>query len=486
MSQVTTLVDCGSITAYKVPVGGQWIEAASAFDVKNPATQTVFATVPDCSAADARIAHDAAVSAFASWRRETAFRRSSLLKAWFSEIMANQERLARVLSSEMGKPISEARGEIAYAAAYVESFAEEATRVFGEAFPVPHAGKRAFAQREPVGPVYAITPWNFPAAMITRKVAPALAAGCTVIVKPAAQSPLTAIVLAELWEKVGGPTGTFQVVTTTDASGVSQVMFDSPAIRKLTFTGSTATGRKLYQQAAGTIKKVSLELGGHAPFLIFEDADIDLAVKEVMACKFRNAGQTCVCTNRIYVHETILEAFAAKLQQAVDALKVGDPALEDTQIGPLVDGAALDKVARHVEDAVAKGAKILTGGRTLDGLFYAPTVLTDVMPGMDLMVEETFGPVAPLLTFKTEAEAIQAANDTPYGLAAYFYTNDLSRAIRVSEALDYGIVGVNDGATATAPAPFGGIKDSGIGREGGPWGIAEFLEVKYVSIAFKS
>lgn len=486
MTNAVSTSENAEVTKYRAPIAGKWIDGSGTLDVVNPATQKVFATVPDLTPAEAQVALDASVEAFASWRRQTAFARAALLKAWFKEIMASQERIARALSSEMGKPIAEARGEIAYAASYVESFAEEATRIFGETFPVPNAGKRAFATREPVGPVYAVTPWNFPAAMITRKVAPALAAGCTVIVKPAKQSPLTALILAELWEKVGGPAGTFQVLTAKSASSVSEVMFKSPAIRKLTFTGSTEIGRQLYQRAAETIKKVSLELGGHAPFLIFEDADIDLAVKEVMACKFRNAGQTCVCTNRIYVQESIAEAFAKKLSDAAASLKVGDPAREDTQIGPLVDGAALKKVARHVDDAVAKGASVLTGGKVLDGFFYAPTVLVGVKPGMELMEEETFGPVAPLLTFKTEAEAIIAANDTPYGLAAYFYTNDLSRAIRVSEALEYGIVGVNDGATATALAPFGGIKDSGIGREGGPWGLAEFLEVKYVSIAFKN
>lgn len=474
-----------AVEVFKAPVAGAWIIGASSFDVINPATQRAFARVPDCTPQDAERAVDAAVLAFQTWRHESPFARSALLKAWFREIMANVDRIASALSREMGKPIAEARGEIAYAAAYIESFAEEATRIFGETFAVPARHKRAFANREPVGPVFAVTPWNFPAAMITRKVAPALAAGCTVIVKPAKQSPLTALILAELWEKVGGPPSTFQVLTARSAAAVSDAMFRSPKIRKLTFTGSTEVGRKLYEQAAKTIKKVSLELGGHAPFLIFEDADLDQAVQEVIACKFRNAGQTCVCTNRIYVHTQIAAAFSERLAQRVAQLKVGDPAKDGTDIGPLVDAAARDKVARHVDDAVAKGARVLTGGKALDGFYYAPTVLADVRPGMDLMTEETFGPVAPLLVFSDEAEVIQAANDTPYGLAAYVYTNDLSRAFRVSEALEYGIIGVNDGATATAQAPFGGIKDSGIGREGGPWGISEYLDVKYVSIALR-
>lgn len=469
--------------AYLAPVGGEWMSGSSQFEVMNPATGLAFATVPDCTPEDATRALEKSVEVFAKWRHESPFARSALLKAWFHEIMRNQDRLALVLSNEMGKPITEARGEIAYAAAYVESFAEEATRVFGETFAVPHVHKRAFTRKEPVGPVYAVTPWNFPAAMVTRKIAPALAAGCTIILKPAKQSPLTALVLAELWEKVGGPKGTFQVLTARSAATVSKVMFDSPAIRKLTFTGSTEVGRELYKQAAMTIKRVSLELGGHAPFLIFEDADLDQAVEEVMACKFRNAGQTCVCTNRIYVHRQIAEAFASRLASRVAGLKVGDPTDKSTEIGPLVDEAARDKVTRHVDDAVGKGARVLTGGKALEGNFFAPTVLTDVAPGMLMMIEETFGPVAPLLVFDTEEEVIRAANDTPYGLAAYVYTNDLSRAFRVSESLEYGIVGVNDGATSSAYAPFGGIKDSGLGREGGHWGLAEYLDTKYISLA---
>lgn len=470
---------------YDAVIAGRPISRRT-FPVTNPATQNVFAHVTDCDAEDAVLALRATESAFESWKETTATYRAGLLKAWHAEIMRNQDALAQALSSEMGKPFTEARGEIAYAAAYVELYAEEATRVYGETFPSQHANKRLLASRQPVGPVYAITPWNFPAAMITRKVAPALAAGCTVIVKPAEQSPITALILASLWLAVGGPEGTLQVVTAADPLPVSKVMFDSPSIRKLTFTGSTPVGRKLYEQSARTLKRVSLELGGHAPFLIFEDADIDRAVHEVMLCKFRNAGQTCVCTNRIYVQRSIADKFAARLSDAVRNLKVGDPSRTDTQIGPLVDGDALQKVQRHVGDATSKGAKILVGGNSPGGLYYTPTVLSNVQPGMLILEEETFGPVAPLLVFDDEEEAIAKANDTPYGLAAYLYTRDLSRAMRVSERLEYGIVGVNDGAPSTAQAPFGGVKDSGLGREGGKWGLEEFLTIKFVSFALDS
>jgi succinate-semialdehyde dehydrogenase/glutarate-semialdehyde dehydrogenase len=386
----------------------------------------------------------------------------------------------------MGKPVAEARGEIRYAASFIEWYAEEAKRVYGATIPSQFPHKRLLVLHQPVGPVYAITPWNFPAAMVTRKVAPALAAGCTVILKPAEQSPLTAVRLRELWDQAGAPPGVFQVVTTDDPAAVSKVFLEDPRIRKLTFTGSTEVGKLLYAQAAFTMKRLSLELGGHAPFLIFEDADLDAAVREVCSSKFRNAGQTCVSVNRIYAHESIAEPFTARLVDAVRLLKVGDPLNEATQIGPLVDAQGLQKVSAHVEDAVSKGARVLTGGHALEGLFYAPTVLTNLHPGMRILNEETFGPVAPVLTFRTTAEAVALANDVPYGLAAYLWTRDLSRAFQVAEALDYGIVGVNDGLPSTAQAPFGGFKDSGIGREGGKWGLDEYLETKYVSLALPS
>jgi len=342
-----------------------------------------------------------------------------------------------------------------------------------------------FVIRQPVGPVYGITPWNFPSAMVTRKVAPALAAGCTFILKPAEQSPLTAIYLAHLWKQVGGPAGTFLVCPTSDAKGFSQPFFEDARIRKLTFTGSTEVGKILYAQSADTMKRISLELGGHAPFLIFADADIAQAVKEVMASKFRNAGQTCVCANRIYVHESIQAEFSQQLAAAVSALRVGDPLDENTQIGPLVDAQGLEKVVAHVTDAVKKGAQILVGGTPQEGLFYTPTVLTGVKPGMRVMEEETFGPVAPITPFATDADAIRMANDTPFGLAAYLYTRDITRAMRTAEALEYGIVGLNDGLPSTPQVPFGGVKQSGIGREGGHWGLAEYMDIKYISLGLK-
>jgi succinate-semialdehyde dehydrogenase/glutarate-semialdehyde dehydrogenase len=422
------------------------------------------------------------VKAFETWKKTSPYERAALLRRWHDLILAHVDELARLIATEMGKPITEARGEVRYSATFIEWFAEEAKRAYGEIIPSQFAHKRLLVMKQPVGPVYAITPWNFPAAMVTRKVAPALAAGCTCILKPAEQSPLTAVRLGELWVEAGGPPDVFQVVTGDDPVAISAPFLKDPRIRKLTFTGSTEVGKLLYAQCAPTMKRLSLELGGHAPFLIFEDADIDAAVREVSNSKFRNAGQTCVCVNRIYVHENIRDEFTRRFADAVKLLKVGDPLLESTQIGPLVDAQGLEKVAAHVEDAVSKGAEIVTGGKPLEGLFFEPTVLTQVKPGMRILEEETFGPVAPIMSFRTTAEAIDLANSVPYGLAAYLWTRDLTRAFQVSEALDYGIVGVNDGLPATAQVPFGGFKDSGIGREGGKWGLEEFMEVKYVSM----
>lgn len=453
------------------------------FDVQNPATGARVQTVANAGLAEARAAAQRAIAGFPAWRDRTAYDRSAILRRWFTSMVQDEDRLAQLMTSEMGKPITESRGEVKYAAAFVEWYAEEAKRVYGETVPSQFAHKRLLVRPQPVGPVYAVTPWNFPAAMVTRKAAPALAAGCTVVLKPAEQSPLTALRLEELWREAGGPADAFQVLTTNDPATVSSVFFDDPAIRKLTFTGSTEVGVMLAAQAAKTVKRVSLELGGHAPFLVFDDADLDAAVREVAASKFRNTGQTCVCANRVYVQAGIYDAFAARLAEVVRGLRMGDPMDPATHIGPLVDRQGLDKVTSHVNDALAKGAQALVGGAPGEGLYFAPTVLAHVASGMRILEEETFGPIAPLVKFERDAEAVAAANGTPFGLAAYLWTRDLNRAFRVSEALDFGIVGVNDGVPSTPQAPFGGVKASGLGREGGKWGIEEFLDLKYVSIA---
>ncbi len=455
---------------------------SSAFAVVNPSTGSVVREVADAGPVQARAAIDAAVDAFVGWKAKTAFERAEILRRWRDAILRDEATLARLMTDEMGKPIVESRGEVKYAAGFVDWFAEEGKRAYGEIVPSHVANKRLLVMRQPVGPVYAVTPWNFPAAMVTRKVAPALAAGCTVVLKPAEQSPLTAIRLVELWSEAGGPAGVFQVLTTSDPATLSESFFADARVRKLTFTGSTEVGIRLYAEAARTVKRVSLELGGHAPFLVFADADVPAAVKQVMASKFRNAGQTCVCANRIYVHRSIADAFVDGLSAAVANVTLGDPLDESTQVGPLVDRHGLEKVEAHVSDAVAKGASIRIGGKTRHGLFYEPTVLIGVTPGMRIVEEETFGPVAPVITFDTDAEAVRAANATPFGLAAYLWTRDLGRAFRVAEALDYGIVGLNDGLPSTPHAPFGGVKYSGIGSEGGRQGLEEYLDTKYVSM----
>ena len=464
-------------------IGDSWTQAAGQYALVSPSTGQEIARVADCGVLEAHQALEASVAAFATWRKTTAYERSSLLRKWFNLILRDEQTLARLIALEMGKPVTEALGEVRYAASFIEWYAEEAKRVYGEVLPSQFGHKRLFATKHPVGPVYAITPWNFPAAMATRKLGPALAAGCTVVLKPAEQSPLTALKLAELWLEAGGPSGVIQVVTCSDPVAVSGVFLDDPRVRKITFTGSTEVGRILTRQSAETLKRVSMELGGHAPFIVFEDADMERAVQDVIACKFRNAGQTCVCTNRVYVQRGILEEFTAKLSTAVAALRVGDPLIASTQIGPLVDAQGLAKVKAHVADALALGATASVGGQALEGLFFQPTVLSGVTANMLVMREETFGPVAPVIAFDTEAEVIAAANDTPFGLAAYLWTANLARAVRVTEHLEYGIIGLNDPVPSTAQAPFGGIKQSGFGREGGHWGLDEYLYVKYVSMA---
>jgi len=463
-------------------IAGRWSSTSSTFDVVSPATGVHLAAVADCGEAEARVAADASVEAFGGWRQTTAYERAAILTRWNDLILRDEAWLGELMAREMGKPVTEARGEARYAAGFVSYYAGEAIRVHGETIPSQFARKRLLVNARPVGPVYAVTPWNFPAAMITRKAAPALAAGCTMVIKPAEQSPLTALHLGKLWEEAGGPPGTLQILPCRDPIPVSRVLMDDARIRKISFTGSTEVGMLLYAQAARTMKRMSLELGGHAPFIVFGDADVHAAVREVVASKFRNAGQTCVCANRVYVHGSIVDEFTFLLATATEALRVGDPLDPATQVGPLVDEAAVAKVESHVADALVRGAGIVTGGTRLNGRFFSPTVLVCVAPGMRILEEETFGPVAPILSFADDDAVVRAANDTSAGLAAYIWTRDLSRAFRVSEALDYGIVGVNDGVPSTPQAPFGGVKFSGLGREGGHQGIAEYLDVQYVSL----
>jgi len=467
-------------------IGGAWCDADSgaAFDVANPASGERLARVPDMGAAETRRAIEAAEAAWPAWRNRTAKERAAVLRKWFELMLAHSDDLAFLMTGEQGKPLSEAKGEVAYAASFVEWFAEEAKRVYGDTIPATQADKRLIIVRQPVGVCAAITPWNFPAAMITRKVAPALAAGCTVVVKPAEQTPLTALALAELAQRAGFPPGVFNVVTGSAASApkIGGELTGNPIVRKLSFTGSTEVGRLLMAQCAPTIKKLSLELGGNAPLIVFDDADLDAAVEGALASKYRNTGQTCVCANRLLVQDGIHDAFAARLAEAAKKMKVGAGTEAGVLQGPLIDAQALAKVEEHVADALAKGARVLTGGRrhALGGTFYEPTVIADVTPEMKCAREETFGPVAPLFRFHTEAEAVALANATEFGLAAYFFSRDVARCFRVGEALEYGMVGVNTGIMSNEVAPFGGVKQSGIGREGSKYGIDEYLEIKYL------
>jgi succinate-semialdehyde dehydrogenase/glutarate-semialdehyde dehydrogenase len=466
-------------------IGADWVGADSKLtvEIRNPATQAVLASVPVMGVAETRRAIAVAQAALPAWAKKTAKERAVILRRWHDLMMLNQEDLAVLMTAEQGKPLAEAKGEIVYAASFIDWFAEEGRRLYGDVIPGHQADKRILVLRQPIGVVASITPWNFPAAMITRKAAPALAAGCTFVCKPAPQTPFSALALADLALRAGVPPGVFNVVT-GDAQAIGGEMTSNPVVRKVSFTGSTQVGKLLMAQCAGTVKKISLELGGNAPFIVFDDADLDAAVQGAIASKYRNTGQTCVCANRLLVQAGVYDAFTAKLVEAVGKLKVGDGLAGATDQGPLIDAKALQKVERHIADATQKGARVATGGKrhALGGTFFEPTVLTNVTPAMALAREETFGPVAPLFKFTTEAEAIQLANDTEFGLAAYLYTRDLARSWRISEALEYGIVGLNTGIISTEVAPFGGMKESGIGREGSKYGILEFTEMKYVCV----
>ena len=467
-------------------VAGAWIDAddGTTVAVTNPANGETIGTVPICGTAETERAIAAAEKAQKGWARLPAKERSAILRKLNDLMLANVDDLALIMTTEQGKPLAESRGEIAYAASFIEWFAEEARRVYGDTIPAPQADRRILALKQPVGVTAAITPWNFPAAMLTRKAGPALAAGCAMVVKPATQTPYSALAFAELAERAGVPKGLLSVLTGS-AGKIGGEMTRSPIVRKLTFTGSTEVGRTLMKQSADTIKKLSLELGGNAPFIVFDDADIDAAVEGAMVSKYRNTGQTCVCANRLYVQRGVLEAFTQKLVAKVQALKVGDGTEAGVNQGPLIDAKAVEKIEEHVADAVAKGAQVLAGGKrhALGGLFYEPTVIGGATADMLFAREETFGPLAPIFAFDTEEEAVAAANDTEFGLAAYFYSRDIGRIMRVAESLESGIVGVNTGLVSTAEAPFGGVKQSGLGREGSKYGLDDFLEVKYVCLA---
>ncbi len=465
-------------------IDGQWLDAddGSTIEVDNPANGERLGQVPRMGASETRRAIEAADRALPAWRALTAKERAGKLRRWYELMLENQEDLARLMTLEQGKPLAEARGEILYAASFLEWFAEEAKRVYGDSIPGHQPDKRLLVLKQPIGVTAAITPWNFPSAMITRKAGPALAAGCTMVLKPASQTPFSALALAELASRAGIPAGVFSVVTGS-AAEVGAELTGNPLVRKLTFTGSTEIGRQLMAECAKDIKKVSLELGGNAPFIVFDDGDLDAAVEGALASKYRNAGQTCVCANRLYVQDGVYDAFAEKLRAAVARLKVGNGLEAGVTTGPLIDGKAVAKVREHIDDALGKGARLLAGGQALGGNFFEPTILVDVPAGAKVAREETFGPLAPLFRFKDEAEVIAMSNDTEFGLAAYFYARDLGRVFRVAEALEYGIVGINTGIISTEVAPFGGMKASGLGREGSKYGIEDYLEIKYLCLA---
>ncbi|CAA0269421.1 MULTISPECIES: NADP-dependent succinate-semialdehyde dehydrogenase [Klebsiella] len=466
-------------------IDGRWRDASSGetLGVTNPANGQQLGSVPKMGAEETREAIDAAARALPAWRALTARERATILRRWFDLMMEHQDDLARLMTLEQGKPLAEAKGEIGYAASFIEWFAEEGKRIYGDTIPGHQADKRLLVIKQPIGVTAAITPWNFPSAMITRKAGPALAAGCTMVLKPASQTPFSALALAELANRAGIPEGVFNVVTGS-ASEVGNELTGNPLVRKLSFTGSTEIGRQLMEQCAKDIKKVSLELGGNAPFIVFDDADLDKAVEGALASKFRNAGQTCVCANRLYIQDGVYDRFAEKLQQAVSKLQIGDGLQPNVTIGPLIDEKAIAKVQEHIADALDKGARVATGGKSheLGGNFFQPTILVDVPSDAKVAKEETFGPLAPLFRFKDEADVIAQANDTEFGLAAYFYARDLGRVFRVGEALEYGIIGINTGLISTEVAPFGGVKSSGLGREGSKYGIEDYLEIKYMCI----
>ena len=461
-------------------LNGKFIKGRKTFDIVNPATGEAFAAAPDLTVADCKKAIGYAHEAWPAWRDTEAAKRSDTVRKWYNLIMANKQDIARIMTMESGKPLTESLAEVDYGASFVEWFAEEAKRAYGETIPAPKTGQRLITIRQPVGVVTAITPWNFPLAMITRKVAPALACGCTVVLRPASQTPLTALAVARLAHEAGFPAGVLNVVTGKDSKGMGEELATNERVRKISFTGSTEVGRSLMAHAARTIKKVSLELGGNAPFLVFDDADIDAAVNGAITGKFRNSGQTCVSVNRFFVQEAVFDSFAKKLTAAVKKLKVGNGLEQGVQVGPLINNEGLEKVVAHVKDAVANGAKLLTGGRVKKGLFYQPTVLADVSPLALIAREETFGPVCALFRFQKEDEGIAMANNTEFGLASYFYSTDVNRCWRVSEQLEAGMVGINTGLVSNAMAPFGGIKQSGIGREGSKHGLDEYTELKYL------
>ncbi|MDB5245684.1 MAG: succinate-semialdehyde dehydrogenase [Segetibacter sp.] len=467
-------------------INNQWVGPANraTFDVINPADQRVITSIADCGAVETEQAVKAASAAFKSWSKKTAKERSAVMKKWFNLVSDNMDDLAMIMTTEQGKPLAEAKGEIIYGASFIEWFAEEARRIYGDVIPTPLNDRRIIATKQPIGVVAAITPWNFPVSMITRKISPAIAAGCTVVIKPAAQTPLSALALAYLSKEAGFPDGVINIITSSRAAEVGKVMTEHPLVQKFSFTGSTKVGKMLMQQCASTVKKVSLELGGNAPLIVFDDANIDLAIKGTLASKYRNAGQTCVCANRIYVQENIYDSFMERYKKAVTALNVGEGTKPNVEIGPLIDENAIEKINRLMNDALERGATITAGGNKHEAgkLFYQPSIIEGCNSEMAVSREEIFGPVSAIYKFRTDEEAIQMANNTEYGLAAYFFTQNIGRAIRVAEALDYGIVGVNEGVVSHTEAPFGGMKESGIGREGSKYGIEEYVEVKYVCI----